>query len=79
MQQGSALPFAVMYITVQGRRHSDHGLSSVVRARLSPGSAAPEALKPMPSARATASAAARCCASSWVSRANRAWSGLARP
>ena len=54
MQHGSARPLAVKYITVQGRRHSDQGFASALRARLSPGSVAPEALKLMPSAAACA-------------------------
>ena len=46
MQHGSARPLAVKYITVQGRRHSDHGEPLSRRFRLMPGSeAAPEALK----------------------------------
>ena len=46
MQQGSARPLAVKYITLHGRRQSDHGEPSSCRLRLIPGSdAAPEALK----------------------------------
>src|SRR5258707_15773151 len=49
MQQGRARPLAVKYITVHGRRHSDHGLSLPFLLRLSPGSdAAPDALKVRP-------------------------------
>ena len=60
MQQGSARPLAVKYMTVHGRRQSDHGLSSRFLARLSPGSeAAPEALKVRPSDFASASASPR--------------------
>ena len=60
MQQGSARPLAVKYITVHGRRHSDQGLSSRFLARLRPGSeAAPEALKVRPSDLASASASSR--------------------
>ena len=61
MQQGSARPLAVKYMTAHGRRHSDQGFFSDLRDRLSPGSVAPEALKLMPRAAACASAAARCC------------------
>ena len=50
MQQGSARPLAVKYITAHGRRHSDQGFLSALRVRLSPGSVAPEALKLMPRA-----------------------------
>ena len=46
MQQGKARPLAVMYMTVQGRRHIAHGEPSLPRLRLIPGSdAAPDALK----------------------------------
>ena len=68
MQQGSARPFAVKYMTVQGRRQSDHVALSSVRCRLTPGSdAAPEALKASPSEWASAVAAAIRSASSRVS------------
>ena len=60
MQQGSARPFAVMYMTVHGRRHIDHGEPSSWRFKLMPGSdAAPEALKIMPSDFASASAVSK--------------------
>jgi hypothetical protein len=60
MQQGSARPFAVKYITDQGRRQRDQGFGSSARFRLAPGSlAAPEALKAMPSEAARRSASSR--------------------
>jgi hypothetical protein len=69
MQQGSARPLAVKYITVQGRRHSFQGEPSSCRFRLIPGSdAAPEALKLMPKARASAAASSMRAASSRVIR-----------
>ena len=49
MQQGSACPLAVMYIRLQGRRQSDHGLSSLRFLMLTCGSVAPDALKITPS------------------------------
>ena len=57
MQHGRARPFAVKYISAQGRRHSDQGDASVARFTLVPGSVAPEALNVMPSVLACASAA----------------------
>ena len=46
MQHGSARPLAVKYMTVHGRRQSDHGEPLSLRLRLMPGSlAAPDALK----------------------------------
>ena len=57
MQHGSARPLAVKYMTVHGRRHSDHGEPLSLRFRLMPGSeAAPEALKVTPSDLASAAA-----------------------
>ena len=79
MQHGNARPLAVKYMTVHGRRHSDQGFVSFLRARLSPGSATPEALKLMPSVAACSCAAARWRDSSRVRRSNSAWSGLAMP
>ncbi len=80
MQQGSARPFAVTYMTVHGLRHIDHGEPSSCRLRLMPGSdTAPDALNVMPSERAMAAASSRWPASSRVMRSYSAWSGRACP
>ena len=68
MQHGSALPFAVKYITVQGLRHIDQGEPLSLRFRLIPGSdAAPEALKVTPRDRASEAARSICADCSLVS------------
>src|SRR5882762_9275902 len=73
MQQGSARPFAVTYMTVHGLRHIDHGEPSSCRLRLMPGSdTAPDALNVMPSERAMAAASSRWPASSRVMRSDQA-------
>src|ERR1700733_10796100 len=56
MQQGSARPCAVKYISDHGRRQAAHARSSC-RSRLSPGSVAPEASRVTPSGRAISCAA----------------------
>ena len=61
MQHGSARPWAVKYISDHGRRHADHGASSSLRFRLSPGSVAPEASMVTPSDRPSSCAAAIAC------------------
>ena len=56
MQQGNALPRALMYMRVQGRMQADHGCSCASAKRLAEGVVAPEASKEIPSERARHSA-----------------------
>ena len=80
MQQGSARPLAVKYISVQGRRHSDQGCASRLRVRLLPGRIAPGGVEGDPEDSRQRLGLAQMTgflASSILS--NSAWSGRAKP
>ncbi|MGI0016384.1 MAG: hypothetical protein ACREBU_23435, partial [Nitrososphaera sp.] len=55
MQQGNALPRALMYMSVQGRMQADQGCSLFSLARLAAGLVAPDASNETPSSRANSS------------------------
>src|ERR1700736_4400054 len=79
MQHGSARPWAVKYIKVHGRVHSDHGRWSSARLRLVPGSVAPEASNKIPCSLARASASRTKRSSSASTRSNSDWSARESP
>src|SRR5713226_583108 len=77
MQQGNALPRALIYMRVQGRMQADQGWSKISLKMLTEGVVAPDASKESPSEQANSSADLMTFSSSSRSELNRDCSGRA--